>query len=60
MSAFYSTVIIVSSSPVPAGILNLTTTIKETGEVRKLTNYFDGEKTNTYIDTNGEKIALLN
>lgn len=26
MSAFYSTVIIVSSSPVPAGILNLTTT----------------------------------
>lgn len=41
-------------------ILNLTTTIKETGEVRKLTNYFDGEKTNTYIDTNGEKIALLN
>lgn len=41
-------------------ILNLATTIKETGEVRKLTNYFDGEKTNTYIDANGEKIALLN
>ena len=40
-------------------ILNLTTTLKDTGEVRKLTNYFEGEKTNTYIDANGDKIAML-
>lgn len=42
-----------------SAILFLNTTIKSTGEVRKLTNYYKGEKTNTYIQADGNKIALL-
>lgn len=41
-------------------LLKLETTIKSTGANRKLTNYFDGEKTNTYIESNEDKIAILN
>jgi len=33
---------------------------KSTGEKRTLTNYFKGEKTNTYIESDGNKIAILN
>lgn len=33
--------------------------ISPTG-VRKLTNYFDGEKVNTYIEAGNDKIAMLN
>lgn len=40
-------------------VTHLETTIKATGEVRKLSNYYKGEKTNTYIDSNGDKIAML-
>jgi len=32
---------------------------KYTGEKRTLINYFKGEKTNTYIESDGNKIALL-
>lgn len=35
-------------------------TISSTGESRKLTNYFRGETTNTYIESGEDKIALLN
>ncbi len=41
-------------------VLFLNTTIKATGETKKLTNYYKGEKTNSYIESNGNKIALLN
>lgn len=40
-------------------VLFLNTTIKATGETRKLTNYYKGEKVNTYIESDGNKIALL-
>lgn len=40
-------------------VLFLNTTIKDTGETKKLTNYFKGGKTNTYIETEEEKIVLL-
>lgn len=40
-------------------VLFLNTTIKSTGETRKLTNYYKGEKTNTYIETGKDKVALL-
>lgn len=40
-------------------VTHLETTVKATGEVRKLSNYYKGEKTNTYIDANGDKIAIL-
>lgn len=35
-------------------------TISNTGEKRNLTNYFKGEKTNTYIESGEEKIAMPN
>ncbi len=41
-------------------VLSLNTTIKATGETRKLINYYEGEKTNTYMETGENKIALLN
>ena len=37
----------------------LKTTIKSTGETRKLMNYYNGEKVNTYIETGENKIAIL-
>ena len=40
-------------------ILLLNTTIKSTGESRKLINYYKGEKVNTYIESEEDKIALL-
>lgn len=40
-------------------VLFLNTTVKDTGETRRLTNYYKGEKTNTYIEADGNKIALL-
>ena len=40
-------------------VLFLNTTIQSTGETRKLVNYYKGEKTNTYIETEQDKIALL-
>ena len=40
-------------------ILLLNTTIKSTGETRKLTNYYKGEKVNTYIESGEDKVALL-
>ena len=41
-------------------VLFLNTTIKSTGETRKLTNYYKGEKVNSYIESGEDKIALLN
>lgn len=40
-------------------VLFLNTTDKDTGETRKLTNYYKDEKTNTYIEADENKIALL-
>lgn len=40
-------------------VLFLNTTIKDTGQKRKITNYYKGEKTNTYIEADDNKIALL-
>lgn len=37
----------------------LTLTSKVNEEERKLINFFEGDKTNTYIESNGEKIAIL-
>lgn len=41
-------------------VLFLNTTLKATGETRKLTNYFKGDKVNSYIESGEDKIALLN
>ena len=41
-------------------VLFLNTTLKDTGETRKLTNYFKGDKVNSYIESGEDKIALLN
>lgn len=41
-------------------ILFLNTTTKATGKTNKLINYYKGENTNTYIESDGNKIALLN
>ena len=41
-------------------VMFLTTTTKNTGEKRKLTQYFKGEKCNTYIETDKDKIAMMN
>lgn len=41
-------------------VLFLNTIIKDTGKTRKLTNYYKGEKANSYIEADGNKIALLN
>ena len=41
-------------------VMFLTTTIKNTGEKRKLIKYFKGEKANIYIETKEDKVALLN
>ena len=40
-------------------VMFLTTTTKNTGEKRKLTQYFKGDKCNTYIETDKDKIAIL-
>lgn len=40
-------------------ILYLNTNIKSTGQTRKLINYYKGDKTNTYIEADGNKVALL-
>lgn len=40
-------------------LLSLNTTVKATGVTRKLINYYEGEKTNTYMETGENKIALL-
>ena len=41
-------------------VLFLNTTLNSTGETRKLTNYFKGDKVNSYIESGEDKIALLN
>ena len=41
-------------------VLFLNTTLKDTEETRKLTNYFKGDKVNSYIESGEDKIALLN
>lgn len=41
-------------------LLKLETTVKSTEETRKLINYSEGERTNTYIESNGDKIAIPN
>lgn len=41
-------------------VLFLNTTLKATEETRKLTNYFKGDKVNSYIESGEDKIALLN
>lgn len=40
-------------------VLFVNTTFKDNNDIRKLSNYFDGERTNTYIESNEDKIALL-
>lgn len=40
-------------------VLFLNTKIKNTDQTRKLTNYYKGEKANTYIESNENKVALL-
>ena len=41
-------------------VLFLNTTVKATGKTKKLTNYYKGEKANSYIESGEDKIALLN
>ena len=42
-----------------SAILLLNSTIKSNREERKLINYFEGDKINTYIESAGNKVALL-
>ena len=41
-------------------VMFLTTTFNDSNKERKLTQYFDGEKCNTYFETENDKVATLN